>query len=85
MIEKGNSRAREFGISFAEYLRHLIIEDYQRYQQRRRLLTYPIKLPPEIEAEYNRDIEEFERQEKTEPQKGARTGRELINMLNEGN
>ena len=57
MVEKANSRAREFGVSFAEYLRYLVIEDYKEYQQRKRLITYPIKLPPEVEEQYEKEVE----------------------------
>jgi hypothetical protein len=70
---QAKAQADELGLSVSENVSLLVDEDKNPARRKKKVLTFPAPLSQEAEARYNREIAEFEEQEKKHPQKGAAT------------
>jgi hypothetical protein len=78
VVVKARARARALGVSVAEYVESLVIEDVRRQDD-----PWRQPLPWEVEKQYLLDEIEFYEKEKTNPQKEAHSAEELVALLDE--
>lgn len=78
-LAAAHKRAESLGMSFSEYVQSLVANDAQIGEKD----PWREPVPAHVSERWDRDVAEFEAQEKTNPQPGARTADELIQQLDE--
>lgn len=78
---QARAHADALGLTVSEYVSLLVDEDKNPTRRQKKILTFPAPLTKEAEERYDRDIKEFEKQEKKHPQKAAQSAEELVQML----
>jgi hypothetical protein len=78
VMVKAQERARSLGLSLAEYVKTLVIEDVRSLED-----PWRQPLPWEVEKQYLLDEIEFYEEEKQYPQKEAHSAEELMALLDE--
>ncbi|HLB60772.1 MAG TPA: hypothetical protein VJL83_04175 [Patescibacteria group bacterium] len=78
---QAKAQADELGLTVSEYVSLLVDEDKNPARRRKKVLTFPAPLSKEAENRYDREIKEFEKQEKKNAQKGAVTVEEFMKLL----
>jgi hypothetical protein len=76
LVVKAQDRAPSLGMSLAEYVRSLVVDDVEGLDD-----PWRQPLPWEVEKQYLLDEIEFYETEKNMPQKAANSAEELMNLL----
>jgi hypothetical protein len=79
VVVKARARARELGLTLAEYMQRLVAQDVARQEHD----PWLEPIPKEVDEQWEKDIAEFDEQEKTNPRPSAKTAAELIKLLDE--
>jgi hypothetical protein len=79
VIAKVEARARALGLTLAEYVQTLVNQDTETNEYD----PWREPVPKEVDERWEREIAEFDEQEKIKPRPGARTAEELIKLLDE--
>jgi hypothetical protein len=79
VLVKAKARARALGLTLTEYVQTLVNKDVRTLDSD----PWLEPVPKEVNERWERDIAEFDEQEKLNPRPGARTADELIKLLNE--
>jgi hypothetical protein len=77
VLVKAKARARALGLTLTEYVQTLVNKDVSEPD------PWLEPVPKEVNERWERDIAEFDEQEKLNPRPGARTAAELIKLLDE--
>src|SRR5215212_10305543 len=85
VLQRAERNARTLGLSVSEYLSRLVLKD--THPARKKLDVFPVEhgwgpVPKEVNERWDKDIKEFEEEEKRHPHPGATTAAELIALLN---
>ena len=79
VIVKAQGRARALGMTLSEYMQSLVDKDVLAKEHD----PWREPVPKEVAERWSRELAEFEEQEKTNPRPAAKTGEELIRLLDE--
>ena len=79
VLVRAEARAHALGLTLAEYVEALVDQDVATKAYN----PWLEPIPPEVNEMWERDIAEFDEQEKTNPRSGAKTAAELIKPLDE--
>jgi hypothetical protein len=79
VLVKAKARARALGLTLTEYVQTLVNKDVRTLDSD----PWLEPVPKEVNERWERDIAEFDEQEKLNPRPGVRTADELIKLLNE--
>ncbi len=76
VLIKARGRARSLGMTLSEYMKSLVDKDMATKED-----PWRQPVPPEVAERWSRELAEFEEENKTTPRPGAKTGAELIKLL----
>src|SRR5262245_31521216 len=76
---KAKERASSLGMSLTEYVQALVDKDVRNQE----FDPWREPVPREVNERWEKEIAEFDEQEKIKPRPGARTAKELIKLLDE--
>jgi hypothetical protein len=79
VVVKAEARARALGLTLAEYVQALVNQDAKTKEYD----PWLEPVPKEVDERWEKEIAEFDEQEKIKPRPGARTAEELIKRLDE--
>jgi hypothetical protein len=79
VLIKARGRARALGMTISEYMQSLVDKDVATKEHD----PWRQPVPPEVAQRWSRELAEFEEEDKTNPRPGAKTGAELIKLLDE--
>lgn len=79
MLIKARGRARSLGMTLSEYIKSLVGKDVATTEDD----PWRQPVPPEVNARWEKEIAEFDEQEKIKPHPSAKTADELIKQLDE--
>jgi hypothetical protein len=79
MLIKAQQRARALGMTLSEYMQSLVDKDMQSKEHD----PWLEPIPRELNEKWQKDIAEFDEQDKINPRPGAKTADELINQLDQ--
>ena len=77
VLIKARGRARSLGMTLSEYMQSLVDKDVKTKEHD----PWREPVPPEVNAQWDKEIAEFDRQEKTNPRPRAKTVAEFRQML----
>jgi antitoxin component of RelBE/YafQ-DinJ toxin-antitoxin module len=79
VIVKAEARARALGLTLTEYVQALVNQDANTKEYD----PWREPIPKEVDERWEKEIAEFDEQEKIKPRPSARTAEELIKLLDE--
>jgi hypothetical protein len=79
VVVKAEARARALGLTLAEYVQALVNQDVKTKEYD----PWLEPIPKEVDERWEKEIAEFDEQEKIKPRPSARTAEELIKLLDE--
>jgi hypothetical protein len=79
VVVKAEARARALGLTLAEYVQALVNQDVKTKEYD----PWREPIPKEVDERWEKEIAEFDEQEKIKPRPSARTAEELIKLLDE--
>jgi hypothetical protein len=79
VVVKAEARARALGLTLAEYVQALVNQDAKT----KAYDPWLEPIPKEVDERWEKEIAEFDEQEKNNPRPGAQTAEELIKLLDE--
>jgi hypothetical protein len=79
VVVKAEARARALGLTLAEYVQALVNQDVKTKEYD----PWLEPIPKEVDERWEKEIAEFDEQEKIKPRPNARTAEELIKLLDE--
>ena len=78
VLVKERARPRSLGMTLSEYMKSLVDKDVAAKED-----PWRQPVPPEVNARWEKEIAEFDEQEKIKPRPSAKTAYELIKRLDE--
>ena len=78
-LAKAQARAHTLGLTLSEYVQSLVNQDVQTHKHD----PWLEPVPPAVNERWEREIAEFDEQERIKPRPSAKTADELIKLLNE--